>query len=171
MMQRVYITCKRCGRTRSTTLDLPKGKPLPVAFQFVCIARGQIAGCGWSGFVKMSLTRPPSTRVPNPKLGQKAKSKRFVTRAGPLLSVRGPKLKDPCYGSLSDADQKRAEEAQLASTLFMLEDKLHCLDCGALVGAKKSVMGSYYEPYPRPHEKPKPRRQLPRKPGSGSKRV
>jgi hypothetical protein len=165
MKQRVYLTCKRCGRITSRTLDLPKGKPLPVAFQFVCITRGQIAGCGWSGFVKMSLTRPSSPRVPNPKLGQKAKPKRFVVRTGPLLSVRQPKLKDPCYGSLSDADQKRAEEAQLASTLFMLEGKLRCLDCGALVGAKKSVMGSYYEPYPRPHERPKPRRQRPLKRG------
>ena len=82
MKQRVYLTCKRCGRTTSTTIDLLKGKPLPVAFQFVCITRGQIAGCGWSGFVKMSLTRPFSARVPNPKLGQKVKSKRLFVRTG-----------------------------------------------------------------------------------------
>jgi hypothetical protein len=63
------------------------------------------------------------------------------------------KMKKPCWGRLSDADQKRAETHQLSSTLFMLERKLRCVDCGALVGAKKRRTEVGFEPDPRPHER------------------
>jgi hypothetical protein len=160
---RLYFLCPNTRRWFSTTFEkIPSQGPIRGLFT--------INRCRYCEFVhryKGSEVRRsrPASAVPNPKLGQKAKSKRFFVRTGPLLSMRGPKLKDPCYGSLSEADQKRAEEAQLASTLFMLEGKLRCLDCGALVGAKKSIMSSYYEPYPRPHERPRPTRQAPRKRG------
>jgi hypothetical protein len=116
--------------------------------------------------VKMSLPRPPSARVPNPKLGQKWESKRLVVRTEPPLSVRGPKLKDACYGPLSEVDQQRPEAAQLSSTLFMLEGKLRCVDCGQFVGAEKRTEGGF-EPDPRPHERYNEPRQPPRKPGAG----
>lgn len=74
-----------------------------------------------------------------------------------------PKLKDPCYGSfLSDADQKLAEEAQLASRLDLLE--VHCVACGQLVVARKRNEGGF-EPDPRPHERFTVKRQTPSKPG------
>lgn len=74
-----------------------------------------------------------------------------------------PKLKDPCYGSsLSDTDQKLAEEAQLASRLDLLE--VHCVACGQLVGARKRAEGGF-EPYPRSHERFTVKRQRPSKPG------
>jgi hypothetical protein len=105
----------------------------------------------------------PASAVPKPKSGQKVKSKGFLVRTRPSLSVRGPRLKDTCYGSLSDVDQKRAEAAQLSSTLFMLEDKRRCVDCGQFVGAKKSTMGNYFDTDPRPHERYKEPRQPQRK--------
>lgn len=81
------------------------------------------------------------------------------------------KLKNPCYEfRVSEADQKRAAEADLASRLYTLDGTLKCPgeDCGQLVGArkKKSLVGDseYYEPYPRPHERPAKRRPLRTKP-------
>lgn len=109
----------------------------------------------------MRRSRPVSA-VPNPKQGQKAKSKRFRVSTRPL-SFASPKLKDPCYGRLNEANQKQAEAAQLSSTLFMLDGKLRCVDCGQFVGAKKRAEGGF-EPDPRPHERYKEPCRPPLKP-------
>jgi hypothetical protein len=79
------------------------------------------------------------------------------------------KREDECYGPLDDASQKAAEAAGEAGTLFMLDDKLKC-SCGKTVSAKKSSMGDYYEPVPRPHARYKQPRKTARKPGGGNKR-
>lgn len=68
-----------------------------------------------------------------------------------------------CFGSLSEDDQKRAADADLGNTLFMLDNRLRCLDCGSMVGAEKSAKGDSYVPSPRPHEKPMNRPEPPRK--------
>ena len=115
----------------------------------------------------MSLTRPvePPSRIAKRKQMQRKIGRKLAVK-GPTLSFPTRRLKNPCYEvRLSDADQERAAEADLASTLFMLEDKLKCLGCGKMVGAKKATMGSFYEPYPRPHERPKATRQPGRKRG------
>lgn len=163
MSTRLYFQCPKTSRWFSTAFEkVSPGGPIKGLFII-----NQCRYCEQSHRYKGSEVRRsrPASAVQNLKLGQKTKSKGFLYRKGPPITVRGPKLKNPCYGSLSDADQKRAEEAQLASTLFMLEGKLRCVDCGQFVGAKKSVMGSYYEPYPRPHERYKEPRQPPRKRG------
>ena len=100
-------------------------------------------------------SRPASQ--PNHKLGQKAKPKGFRVSTRPL-SFASQKLKDPCYGRLSQAEQKQAEAAELSSALFTLEGKLRCADCGQFVGAKKRTEGGF-EPDPRPHERYKEPRQ------------
>jgi len=76
--------------------------------------------------------------------------------------------KDQCFGSLSESDQKWAAEQAESNTLWMLDDKLRCQECGAMVGAMKSPMSTgegFYVPSPRPHGIPKPVRQAPRKRG------
>lgn len=115
----------------------------------------------------MSLTRPvaPPSNIAKRKQ-MRRKIGRKLTVKGQTLSFPTRRLKEPCYEvRLGDADQERAAEADLASTLFMLEDKLKCPGCGKMVGAKKATMGDYYEPYPRPHERPKATRQPARKRG------
>ena len=95
---------------------------------------------------------PP--RVGNRRFRALSRGRVRGTIAGMTAS---PKLKGPCYGSsLSDADQKLAEEAQLASRLDLLE--VHCVACGQPVGARKRAEGGF-EPYPRPHERFKVNRQ------------
>jgi hypothetical protein len=109
--------------------------------------------------------------------GKKAVPKRLgVKRKGIKLSNVGissfgrPKIKreDECYGPLNDASQKAAEVADSEGALFMLDGKLRC-SCGKMVGAKKSSMGDYYEPVPRPHALYKEPRKPPLKPAGGKR--
>jgi len=159
-MTRLYFQCPTTKSWFSTAFEkVPPQGPIKGLFTI-----NRCRYCEQSHRYKGSEVRRsrPASAVPNPELGQNAKSKGFLVRTGPLLSVRGPKLKDPCYGSLSDVDQKRAESAQLSSTLFMLEGKLRCVDCGQFVGAQNRTEGGFV-PDPRPHERFKEPRRPPRK--------
>jgi len=160
-MTRLYFQCPSTKRWFSTAFEKVPQEGLIKGLFTV----NQCRYCEKSHRYKGSEVRRsrPASVMPKPKLGLKVKSKGLLIRTRPFLSVRGPKLKDPCYGSLSDVDQKRAEAAQLSSTLFMLEGKLRCVDCAQFVGAKKSTMGNYFETDPRPHERYKEPRQPPRK--------
>jgi hypothetical protein len=79
------------------------------------------------------------------------------------------KADEKCYGGLSTEDQEAAADAVLGNTGWI--EQFKCTECGALVGAEKSAMGNFYVPHPRPHDKPKKRREPPRKRYPGSKRV
>ena len=98
----------------------------------------------------------------NHKLGQKRAKKRLVASTG-RVSFSTPKPKDPCFGSLIDADQEKAAEAERNNELFKLNGKLHC-ECGQSVGAMKNPAGSNFVAFPRPHERFKVKRQRPSKP-------
>jgi hypothetical protein len=114
-MTRLYFLCPNTRRWFSTTFEkVPSDGSIRGLFQVhcrYCESVHQYKGD------EVRRSRPASQ--PNPNLGQKAKPKVFRVSTRPL-SFASPKLKDPCYWSLSEADQKRADEAQLASTLFML---------------------------------------------------
>jgi hypothetical protein len=158
-MARLHFQCPKTGGWFSATFEnvQPDGQ-VP---GLVIINRCRF--CGDSHRYKRSeIHRSRPAGVKNPKVPAK-KNAGYKTRTMPLY--RAPKVKNPCFGSLSEADQQRAADEELSSTLFMLEAKLRCLDCGALVGAQKSAMGSFYVPSPRPHEKPKPQRPRPLKRG------
>ena len=161
-MTRLYFLCPNTRRWFSTTFEKvsPDG-PIKGLFTInhcrYCESVHRYKGS------EARRSRPASH--PNPQLGLKARSKakRPVARTRPL-SFATPKLKDPCYGPLTDASQKEAAGAPGSGSLFMLEGKLRCT-CGKMVGGKQSTMGSYFEPDPRPHERYKVPRQPPRKRG------
>jgi hypothetical protein len=159
-MTRLYFQCPSTKRWFSTTFEkVPQEGAIKGLFTI-----NQCRYCEQSHRYKGSEVRRsrPASAVTNPKLGLKVKSKGLLVRTQPLLSAQGPRLKDPCYGRLNEADQKQAAAHQLSSTLFMLEGKLRCVECGQFVGAKMRTEGGY-EPDPRPHEKYKEPRQPPRK--------
>jgi hypothetical protein len=79
------------------------------------------------------------------------------------------KSDDKCYGGLSPEDQKSAADAVLANLGWM--EQFTCTECGAHVGAEKSALGNFFVPSPRPHDKPKKRREPPRKRYPGGKRI
>jgi hypothetical protein len=155
---RLYFPCPNTRRWFSATFEkVPANGSIRGLFQVQCRYCESVHR--YKG-AEVRRSRPASQ--PNTKLGQKAKPKGFRVATRPL-SLASPKLKDPCYGRLSDTDQKQAAAAQLSSTQFMLERKLRCVDCGQFVGAKKRIEGGF-EPDPRPHERYKEPRQPPRKP-------
>jgi hypothetical protein len=92
------------------------------------------------------------------------KRRKDIRIATGRLSFATPRYKDPCYGPLTKESQERAAEADRMGNLDLLDGQLRC-DCGKMVGAKRSTMGSYFEPDPRPHERYKEPRQPARKPG------
>jgi hypothetical protein len=161
-MTRLYFLCPNTRRWFSTTFEkVPLDGPIEGLFTInhcrYCESVHRYKGS------EARRLRPASQ--PSPKLGLKAKprGKKLVARRRPL-SFATPKLKDPCYGPLTDASQKEAEEAHGSGSLFMLEGKVRCT-CGKMVGAKQSMMGGYFEPDPRPHERYKEPREPPRKRG------
>jgi hypothetical protein len=96
------------------------------------------------------------------KVGKKLRRKGLRISTARLFSTFRPK--DPCYGPLAKESQERAVEADRMGNLDLLDGQLRC-ECGKMVGAKRSAMGSYFEPDPRPHERYKEPRQPARKRG------
>ena len=117
---------------------------------------------GQTRFTQVAAAMCRLAGVKNPKVPAK-KQVGFKIRTGSSLA-RAFRPKDPCYGRLNAHDQTRAEAADLASTLFMLEGELTCTECGQYVGARKSSEGRY-EPDPDPHERYKEPRKPARKRG------
>jgi hypothetical protein len=101
------------------------------------------------------------------KVVGKTKRKGIRILTGPI-SFATPRYKDACYGPLTKDSQAQAADAHSKGTLDLLDGKLRC-DCGKMVGAKQSTMGSYFEPSPRPHERYKERPRPALKPGGGKR--
>ena len=158
-MARLHFQCPKTGGWFSAAFEnVRPDRSLPV---LVTVNRCRF--CGESHRYKQSeMHRSRPAGVKNPKVPAK-KQVGFKIRTGSSLA-RAFRPKDPCYGRLNAHDQTRAEAADLASTLFMLEGELTCTECGQYVGAKKSLEGRY-EPDPNPHERYKEPRKPARKRG------
>jgi hypothetical protein len=89
------------------------------------------------------------------------KGKGIKIASVPLFSAS--RLKDPCYGPLTDESQRRAAEAHAMFNLDLLDGKLKCDGCGGMVSATLDAATSSFLVRPRPHERHKEPRQPPRK--------
>jgi hypothetical protein len=59
----VYMTCKNCRRTKQATIAKPDVPLSHLNADFACTPWGKITGCGWSGWVKLTKSRP-ATKQP-----------------------------------------------------------------------------------------------------------
>jgi hypothetical protein len=157
---RLYFQCPKTKNWFSTTFDIPKNKPVGGQFNLYCRHCGEMHQFRGSEARRSRPVSEPNAHV----VARKARPRGIRIRSSrPLFT---PKLKDPCWGrNLRNPDPKALENHELASTLWMLEGKLRCDDCGQFVGAKKRSEGGGFETDPRPHERYKEPRRPARKRG------